>query len=104
MNEQWLLTAASCVPNPTSESIEDMKIEISKSKDWLDVQEVLLHPEYNRTGMFEAKNDIALVRVNEQIQFDAVNGPACLYDKPSSYFNDKLHFAGQSTSANLAAF
>lgn len=100
LNEQWLLTAASCVPNPANESIEDMQVEIPESNKWLDVQEVLLHPEYERTdGLtpslgLEAKNNIALVRVQQKISFDGLNKPACLFDQPRSMYTGPLHFAG----------
>ena len=97
MNEQWLLTAATCVPDPSAddESVEDMKVEIAKDKEWLDVKQVLLHPEYKLNSNFTAENDMALVKLADKIEFDEVNSPACLHGEPTSNFDGLLTFAGQ---------
>lgn len=96
MNEQWLLTAASCVPDPkaSDESIEDMKVEISKNKPWMDVAKVVLHPEFVQQNSFEAVNDIALVKLTKKIALDGIAEPACLFEEVKSAFTGNLTFAG----------
>ena len=96
LNEQWLLTAASCVPDPkaSDESISDMKVEIAKSKPLMDVEKVVPHPKYAQNSSFEAINDVALVKLKKKIQFDAVNEPACLFKEAKSAFAGTLTFAG----------
>ena len=71
-----------------------MKVEIAKTKEWLDVERVVLHPEYKREDLFEAANDVALFKVNKKITFDEINEPACLLQQSSSVYNDELTYAG----------
>lgn len=98
MNENYILTAGSCVPpSDDQESIDLMRIRLNEVNELLKVKEVIVHEQYNRSK-FEADHDIALIKLEQPLNFTEIKTiqPACL-DSETKSFN-MLHFAGKQKS------
>lgn len=80
---QFVLTAAHCVvtrdkgaPTKVRMGVNDLKDESAAHKQDLDVDSVLVHPQYNIRGR---QDDIGLLKLKTKAIFNRYVQPACLY-------------------------
>ena len=81
-------------PSDDQESIDLMRIRLNEVKELRKVKEVIVHEKYNRS-MFEADHDIALIKLEQPLNFTEIQSiqPACL--DPKQTHAPTLHFAGK---------
>jgi len=80
IGKRWILTAAHCFGRL---GIEDVKVragehnlEIAEGTEWsMRVVKVFNHPRYGASNL---RNDIALLKLSHDLQFDSYTQPACL--------------------------
>lgn len=93
LNERYLLSAASCMPKEANQ-IDQMKIKIRGFKEFINVEKVILHPDFENE-LYDAHNDIALIKINETLKFNEQKiAPGCLGIQVTSFYAGFLHFAG----------
>nr|ACO10196.1 Chymotrypsin-C precursor [Caligus rogercresseyi] len=91
INKQWILTAGHCVGD--SQKIEvyvgshDYELEDEPHRQYFVTEESYLHPNYDYTEV----DDIALVKLQEEIEFNDYVRPACFptYSDVGKTFSDE---------------
>ncbi|XP_019873057.1 serine protease persephone isoform X2 [Aethina tumida] len=80
---QFVLTAAHCIvtrdkgaPIKVRMGVNDLKDETSNHKQDIDVDSVMVHPQYSIRGR---QNDIGILKLKRKAIFDQYVQPACLY-------------------------
>ncbi|XP_050546255.1 serine protease Hayan-like [Daktulosphaira vitifoliae] len=89
ISEKYVLTAAHCthsaLGNPVRVRLGDLNLhesnDGSQPVDYT-VEDIIVHPDYIKTSKY---NDIALLRLNKNVQFNKNIRPACLYTKNAIY-------------------
>jgi len=88
IHEEYVLSAAHCFKTSGKAGIArfgDLDIRTSNEgaqHEDIDIQRVILHPEYNSTTL---KNDIALVKLSRPVTYRFGVGPACLPDQDDKF-------------------
>lgn len=82
INERWLLTAAHCMTKrPNIASVGGLRPN-SHAEDHLnqrrEIEQIIIHPSYRNNDIY---HDIALVKLNEEIDLSLDTVPACIWKK-----------------------
>ncbi|KAF2898237.1 hypothetical protein ILUMI_07939, partial [Ignelater luminosus] len=89
---EWRISTAEDCDEGVSVNCADPVVEIN-------IEKKIVHPEYRRV---EGKNDIALLRLEKNIQFSNYIQPICLpvRESPDSSPNSEMHVAGWGATEN----
>ncbi|CAG9863979.1 unnamed protein product [Phyllotreta striolata] len=105
LNEEWVLTAASCVDGGTTwETLEAVDVgyvyEFSNARQRIGVDRVVLHPHYNNTQPPSLHN-IALIKLDGKITFNESANKIGLPDKGWVPQVARLDFLGWGLRSSL---
>jgi len=88
INENYLITAGHCIESSDYETLSLVYLEFRGSDEKFRIDEIITHPNYNRTGFMAATDDIALYKLRKPLNFTDSNlKPACLGEDQDEDFN-----------------
>nr|XP_061807655.1 chymotrypsin-like protease CTRL-1 [Nerophis lumbriciformis] len=95
INEEWVLTAAHCIPNTNPDPWrlffgKQNQSNTSPNEVNREVAQIIIHPDYNSTNF---NNDIAVMRLSSPLSFTNYIRPICLASNASQFNNGTLCWA-----------